>query len=1446
MTNRVAAAPPTARARACAFVLACGLAVGGLQASASAQVQWRSGPAEFPARLKAEQLAPVLAELSKDSARRHVVVYFSRPVLDDERAALAAAGVELQTYLGANAYFARLAAVVQADAAVLAAPLVAATPIHPDHKLHPVLLAGSIPMIALGQAKLDGIAVVDDGVRLADLRAAGLDPQVAVYVQLHPDVAPAQAEAVARAHGGFVRSTAFTVNTAVVHLPASALTALAADDSVLWIEPPLPPLGPNNDSNRARVGANTLQAAPYGLDGTGIKAMVYDAGRMEGHVGFGTRLSYGDTAGFHSHATHVGGTIGSSGAPTAGNTHRGMAPNVQFVSFAFQAALVQGFLYSDPGDLEADYSSGINTHDADIANNSIGSNVESNGYACFMQGDYGVTDALIDGIVRGSLGRPFRIVWANGNERQGSRCNVEGFGQYYSIAPPAAAKNHVTVGALNSNDDSMTSFSSWGPTEDGRLKPDISAPGCESGGDGGVTSTVSTTGFDSYCGTSMASPTVCGIGALMLQDYRANFPGQPDFRNSSLKTFLAHSAHDVEAVGPDYKTGYGSVRAVNAVELVRSGNWTEGTVAQGQLYRATVVVNPGDAQLKATLAWDDAPGTPVTIPSLVNDLDLIVRSPSGVRHYPWTLNPTNPSAAAVQTAEDHRNNLEQVVVNNPEPGGWTIEVSGTTVPQGPQVFSLVATPYFVNCSSSGLVSLSNTQFPCSAQATLRVVDCDLNLSDTALDTVQVTLSSTSEPAGEVVTLTEVAPQAATFIASFPLSSGPGAGALQVAHGDTITLAYTDASDGQGGSNILLTATATVDCLPPVISGVTVPVLEPRAATVALTASEPVRATVRYGLACGALDTTAESLQLSGSPSVDLTSLVDDTSYFFVVEATDAAGNLAVDNNGGACFSLTTPEVPDFFTEEFGSDNDLDNKSFRFTPNGSNDFYAACRQAITGLPTSPTGGTLLTLSDDSYSQVTLTGGATVSLYGQTYSTFWVGSNGYITFDTASTDYTESLTEHFAQARISALYDDLNPGSGGQVSWRQLSDRVAITWLNVPEYGTTNQNTLQIELFFDGRIVVSYLAVAALDGIAGLSAGTGLDVDFLETDLANLALCPPPAPVPPLASDVTAVVARSQLVNVQLSATDDGQPGPTLSYIVTSLPASGVLSDPGAGPIVSVPYTLVGGGQVVRYTASAAPGIVSFTYVASDGGTPPGGGNSNTATVLVKVAAYAFMLDTDPGFLREGQWAYGAPTGAGDPPAGFTGGSVFGYNLAGNYANNLNPPRYLTTPALDLTGVSNTRLEYRRWLQIQSATFDHASVQLSTNGTTWTTIWDFTGPTLQETAWSLQAHDISSLADGQASVRIRWAMGVTNSSTNYTGWNLDDIVIYGEASAPACPSDINQDGAVTTADVSTFLTRWFADISGGTLTADFDGNGVTNTSDITAFLSAWFAAIAAGGC
>ena len=263
-------------------------------------------------------------------------------------------------------------------------------------------------------------------------------------------------------------------------------------------------------------------------------------------------------------------------------------------------------------------------------NNSIGSNVEANGFDCAWQGDYGVTDALIDAIVGGTLGAPFRVVWAGGNERSGSRCDVEGFGDYYSIAPPSGAKNHITVGALNSNDDSMTTFSSWGPTDDGRLKPDICAPGCQSDGDFGVTFLQLQRRHQLCLDVRHLNglPRPCAVSsALVLQDFESQFPGQPLPRNSTLKALWTQTAVDLGNPGPDYQFGYGSVRTQASVDLLRSAHVVEAFATQDSRDVRTVDVAPGTAELKVTLAWDDQPATPNVATALVNDLDLWVSAP---------------------------------------------------------------------------------------------------------------------------------------------------------------------------------------------------------------------------------------------------------------------------------------------------------------------------------------------------------------------------------------------------------------------------------------------------------------------------------------------------------------------------------------------------------------------------------------------------------------------------------------------------------------------------------------------------------------------------------------------------------------------------------------------------------------------------------------------------
>ncbi len=1355
-------------------------------------IQWHSGLESSTAQTPA-QLRERLIALGAVAEKRHVVVQFAEPVGLSKREALGRAGLRLLSYLNDNAFFALISSddfrpeiLSQTDG------LIDARAIRRNWKLHPDLIAGEIPRWAIVDAKEPG------------------DPIVAAYVMFHRDVAltPVGVNTV-RAKKAKVVSQLELVNALVIELPKSELFALADEDVVQWIEPPLPQFTELNNSNREITGANIVQESPYGLDGSGVSVLVYDGGvALASHPDFGGRLTTRDNDGLSDHATHVSGTIGGDGS-ASGGLYRGMAPGVTIESYGFEVegGLVEGFLYHDPGDLEADYTEAINTWGVVISNNSIGTNTASNGFPCEWEGNYGVTGNLIDTIVAGGLGSPFRVIWANGNERSTGACGTT----YNTTAPPACAKNHITVGALNSNDDSNTSFTSWGPCDDDRIKPDISAPGCQSDDDNTVTSCSSDGGYTGKCGTSMASPTVCGLSALLLQDFRIQFPDKLDFRNSTLKALLAHNAEDVGNVGPDYQNGYGSVRIQQTIDFMRTGNFLEAEVDQDAFYSVLTIVNPGDQQLKITLAWDDVPGTPNVNPVLVNDLDLRIFDPTSTQHFPWTLGGiADPASPAVRTKADHVNNIEQVVVDNPQSGVWRVEIHGFNVPEGPQVFSVTASPNLIDCSTRGVISLDRPTHACESSATVSVIDCDLNTDDETIQSVTVDIVSDTESAGETLTLVETDPASSAFDGSIPLSTTDADGTLQISPDDTITATYIDADDGFGKINVVVTATSVVDCEPPVVSNVQAPDIGPFMMTLTFDTNELTRSEIRYGTSCESL---VESVSVPGfrdAHTVRMTGLNENTTYFMAIDVEDQAGNATTDDNAGACYSFSTPDIPDYFTEHFTGDYDLDNTSVLFVPNQSFDFYASCNYPITELPTDPTGGTALSLSDDDSESVTISGGNVIQLYGETYTQFFVGSNGYVTFTSGDSDYTENLNDHFSLPRISGLYDDLNPSSSGTVSWKELEDRVAVTWENVPEFSSSSTNTFQIEMYFDGTLAISALSIASSDSIVGLSAGNGVGEGFFESDLSGSGSC---GPRPPNASSFTTVTDIAEPVTITLVASDDGLPDPpaTISYILTSLPENGVLTDLQGGAITAVPHTLVDGGNTITYTPNQwFGGTDSFRYKANDGGVPPDGGDSNIATATITVGGpqlvYAFNFDVDPGWTVTGQWAFGQPTGSGgssgspDPTGGFTGDNVFGYNLNGDYVNNM-PEFHLTSSAIDCSSLADVSLSFWRWLGVESSSYDHAYLRVSNDGSNWTTLWE-NGGSMTDNAWSQHTFDISSITDGEDTVFLRWTMGVTDSSVRYCGWNIDDVEIF--AVAPlALPGDMDRDGDVELNDFSMFL-------------------------------------------
>lgn len=176
------------------------------------------------------------------------------------------------------------------------------------------------------------------------------------------------------------------------------------------------------------------------------------------------------------------------------------------------------------------------------------------------------------------------------------------------------------------------------------------------------------------------------------------------------------------------------------------------------------------------------------------------------------------------------------------------------------------------------------------------------------------------------------------------------------------------------------------------------------------------------------------------------------------------------------------------------------------------------------------------------------------------------------------------------------------------------------------------------------------------------------------------------------------------------------------------------------------------------------------------------NRTVALTALPAPVLSSNLDTDPGWTRSGQWSYGRPQGQGgvshgrpDPTSGATGQNVFGIQLNGDYSVAVGAAEYLTVGPVSLAGYHGSRLKYKRWLNTDIQHWVYATVEVSTNGQTWTPLWD-NGSTTRTTdaSWTSLEHALGAAVDGQSQVYFRWGHRVQqDNSYAHSGWNLDDI-------------------------------------------------------------------------
>jgi hypothetical protein len=304
---------------------------------------------------------------------------------------------------------------------------------------------------------------------------------------------------------------------------------------------------------------------------------------------------------------------------------------------------------------------------SDLVNNTAAIAVNNSyGYGCSITG-YGFWGNQNDDLIYNNP--TFMIAYSAGNIQTTDCGYGAGAGWGTTTGDHKQAKNVIAVGAVNTSDGLM-GFSSWGPAPDGRIKPDMCAVGPG--------------------GTSYACPNVVGGFGQLYQAYNAINGVLPN--SGLIKGILQNTADDLGNPGPDFKYGYGRINMRRAYEVIANNTVITDDVANGATDNHVLNIPAGTKQVRVMLYWMDYEGTSGATVALINDLNLTVTDPSSTVYNPWvldhTINAVNLDMDAIR-AVDALNNMEQVTIDNPAAGNYTITVNGNSVPQGPQSYYII-------------------------------------------------------------------------------------------------------------------------------------------------------------------------------------------------------------------------------------------------------------------------------------------------------------------------------------------------------------------------------------------------------------------------------------------------------------------------------------------------------------------------------------------------------------------------------------------------------------------------------------------------------------------------------------------------------------------------------------------------------------------------------------
>lgn len=440
-----------------------------------------------------------------------------------------------------------------------------------------------------------------------------------------------------------------------INIAGNKIEELAGAPYIRFINPEFTPQTLNGQAvgfTNTEGAHQPLSIGGHNLHGEGVTIGIGDDSDQD-HIDYIDRIRSFNPILASTHAFHTTGT--AAGAGIKDERYRGFAPATEVVSDFFSQIIANGATYYQDFDMVT-------------TNNSYG-NILGN---CSYAGTYDVYTQYCD---QQMLDIPELLtIFAAGNDGK-KNCSPYPLGYATVAGSYQTAKNVLTVGDIGKPPAIEHLSSARGPVKDGRLKPEITAIGAN------VYSSIDNNNYDRNSGTSIACPNVTGASALLYQRYRQLHGGQNP-HGALIKTLLMNGATDIDIPGPDFRYGFGLLNTGHSLKMMDNTQYFTDTINTTQEHTFTFTIPANTAAAKVMLYWNDPASAPLTTHALINDLDLTVVTPSATVLQPLILD-TLPSqvAAPATPGIDRLNNVEQVTINNPAAGTYTIKVKGFNVPE---------------------------------------------------------------------------------------------------------------------------------------------------------------------------------------------------------------------------------------------------------------------------------------------------------------------------------------------------------------------------------------------------------------------------------------------------------------------------------------------------------------------------------------------------------------------------------------------------------------------------------------------------------------------------------------------------------------------------------------------------------------------------------------------